>query len=185
MDFSILIARIEPKLRRMALILNDTSINPTLRRTAHRTVLESLGQVIYNKAYDMTAWDFEIPETLGKIFDRDIAAGLARNLSDSIATGNKVSITEQLPLYANKAALAAQADASVTAQGLGKYTVLKVSLGRKKDCNWCILRAQRSPIYNPSPIDFGRHDGCDCFLEAQGFRSRNGEVKNYRPRTPQ
>ena len=183
MDFSKLVAKIEPKLRRLALILNDSSVNPTLRKTAHRTVLESIGQLIYNKAYDMSAWDFEIPETLGKIFDRDIAAGLARNLSDSIATGNTVPVNDQLSTFANKAALAAQSDATITARSLGKYTVLKVRLGRKKDCDWCIARAQRSPIYNPAPTDFGRHDGCDCFLEAQGFRSRNGEVKNYRPQT--
>ena len=182
MDFSNLVARIEPKLRRLAVILNDSSVNPSLRQTAHRSVLETIGQLVYDKAYDMTAWDYDIADTLGRIFDRDIATGLARNLSDSIATGDRVPVNDQLGTYTNKAALAAQSDASMTAQQLGKYTVLKVRLGPKKDCDWCKARAARSPIYNPTPIDFGRHGGCDCKLEAQGFRSRNGEVKNYRPR---
>lgn len=182
MDFRSLVQRIAPKLRKLAVILNDPTVNPDLRRAAHRSALESLGQLVYNKAYDMTAWDYEIQETLGKIFDKNIASGLARNLSDSIATGDPIPMQSQLPTYLNKATGAAQYDATEMARSLGKHTVLKVRLGPKKDCDWCKRRAARSPIYDPQPTDFGRHDGCDCFLEAEGFRSRNGEVKNYRPR---
>lgn len=183
MDFQILVRSIEPKLKRLARILNDPLVSPDLRRAAQRSAYETIGQLVYNKAYDMTAWDYEISETLGRIFDKNIAAGLARKVSDSIATGEAMSIDERLPTFVSTAIGAAQFDATDTARGLGKHTVLKIRLGRKRDCEWCILRARRSPIYNPSPADFGRHNGCDCFIEAEGFRTRNGEVKNYRNRT--
>lgn len=180
MDFQILIREIEPKLKRLAQIINDPAVSPDLRRAAHQSALEVISQLIYDKTYSMTAWDYEIEETLGRIFDKSIAAGLAGKLSDSIATGESMPIQEQLPTFMSVAVGAAMYDATETARSLGKYTVLKVRLGRKRDCKWCIDRARRSPIYNPAPLDFGRHNGCDCILEAEGFKSRNGEVQNYR-----
>lgn len=181
MDFRSVIRRIEPKLKRLAKILNDPSVSPDLRRAAHRSALDTIGQIVYDKAYHMSAWDFDIAETLGRIFDKDIAAGLARNLSDSIATGDNSVVNDQPVTFANTAAQAAVSDAFETAKSLGKAPRLYVDLGPKKDCDWCMRRSRRSPIYNPTPSDFKRHGGCDCFLRAQGFRTRNGEVKNYRP----
>lgn len=180
MDFRSIIVRLEPKLRKLATILNDPSVSPDLRRAAHRSALETIGQAIYDKAYDMSAWDFDIAETLGKIFDRNIASGLARNLSDSVATGDKLVVANQPTTFANTAAQTAVADAFETARSLGKSPRLYARLRGKGDCDWCRTRAENSPHYNPGPALFGRHDKCDCFLEAKGYQSRNGEVRNYR-----
>lgn len=181
MDFQILIRTIEPKLKRLAKILNDPSVSPNLRRAAHRSALDSIGQLVYGKAYNMTAWDYEIAETLGKIFDRNIAAGLARNISDSIATGDMMSIDERIPTFLSTATGAAQFDATETAGSLGKYRRVTRRLRGKGDCDWC--RAMAGVYTNPGPDVFRRHNNCDCFIEAEGFRSRNGEVKNYRSST--
>lgn len=181
MDFLSLINKLKPKLLRLATVLNDQTVNPDLRRESYRSVLQTLGQAVYDKVYDMTSWDFEINETLSTIFDRDIAAGLARNLSDAIATGDPVPADAQLPTYLNKATATAQYDATMMALQLGKHPVLRIQLRGVGDCDWCRRRAARSPIYNPSPSDFARHKDCNCLLKAEGYQSRNGEVKNYRP----
>lgn len=180
MDFRSVVAKIEPKLRRLARVLNDPAVAPDLRAAAHRSALETIGQIVYSKAYNMSAWDFDIAETLGRIFDREIAAGLARNLTNSIATGDVTVLKEQPNTYLLTAAGAAQRDAFNTARSLGKQPILYVTLTGAGDCDWCRLRARRSPIFNPSPQDFSRHNGCNCLLRAEGYRTRNGEVKNYR-----
>lgn len=181
MDFQILVREIEPKLKRLARILNDPSVNPTLRRAAHRSALETIGQLVYDKAYNMTAWDYEIAETLGRIFDREIAAGLAMKLSNSIATGDSLPIEEQLPTFLSVATGAAQFDATDTAGTLGKYRRVTRRLRGKGDCDWC--RSMAGVYTNPGPEVFRRHNKCDCHIEAEGFKSRNGEVQNYRNAT--
>jgi hypothetical protein len=180
MDFRVLIQRVEPKLRRLATVLNDPAVMPDLRRAAHRSALETIGQLVYDKAYHMSAWDFDIAETLGRIFDKDIAVGLARNLSDSIATGDAVVLRDQPTTYLSSATGAAQGDAFETARSLGKQPILHIRLRGKGDCDWCRARAAGSPYYNAGPQLFARHNKCDCYLRAEGYRSRNGEVRNYR-----
>lgn len=180
MDFRSLVAKIEPKLRKLAKVLNDPSVSPDLRRAAHRSALETIGQAVYSKAYDMSAWDFDIAETLGRIFNREIAVGLARNLSDSVATGDRTVLDDQPTTFANTAAQTAVGDAFETARSLGQAPRLYVRLRGKGDCDWCRARAAGSPYYNAGPELFRRHDHCDCILRAEGYRSRNGEVRNYR-----
>lgn len=181
MDFQILIRTIEPKLKRLARILNDPSVSPDLRRAAHRSALETIGQLVYDKAYDMTAWDYEIEETLGRVFDKNVASGLARNLSDSIATGDTMNIDDRIPTFLSAATGAAQFDATDTAGTLGKYRRVTRRLRGRGDCDWC--RSMAGVYTNPGPEVFRRHNNCNCFIESQGYRSRNGEVKNYRTNT--
>lgn len=180
MDFRQLIKRIEPKLRRLALILNNPEVSPTVRMKANRAAFDIIGQLVYDKAYDMSAWDFDIYDTLGKIFDKNIAAGLAKSVSDSIATGDKSMTSEQIVTFTNTAAQTAVTDAFNTAKSLGEVPRLYISVRGKGDCDWCIARANGSPYYDPGPSLFGRHNHCDCIIRAEGYRSRNGEVKNYR-----
>lgn len=176
MDFRSLVDRLAPKLRRLAATINDESVDPALRRAAHRAALEAIGQAVYAKAYDMTAWDYEIAETLGKIFDPEIAAGMARNLSDSIATGDD-TVKDQIPTFLSVATGAAQFDATEMAGNLGKHRVVTRSLRGKGDCDWC--RGMAGTYYNPGPEVFRRHNHCDCNIRAEGYNSRNGLVKNY------
>jgi hypothetical protein len=183
MDFSRLIAELTPKINRLTNILNDPSVSPELRKSVLQNALNQVGQSIYGKSYDMTAWDMEIAETIGAGMDPNIALGLARNLSDSVATGNKVNAIDQVNTYAQNAAGVAMAAAFSTAGQLGKYRTLRVTLRGRGDCDWCRARAARGTIANPTNQDFSRHDHCDCYIVVKGYMSRNGLLANYAVRS--
>lgn len=180
MDFYLAVQRLAPQLRQLVQTINDQEVNPALRKAALTAAFAQITQKIYGKAYNMTAFDMEILETVGRGVDPELAIGLARNVSDSIAAGNFENSMDQVALYSVNAAGIAQADAAITAGQLGKYRTLRYRLRGKGDCDWCRARAQRGTIVNPTNSDFSRHNHCDCFFDVQGFKSRNGELKNYR-----
>jgi len=181
MDFYRLVERLKPDLKKLVVILNDPAISPELRKATLSAAFKQIGTAIYGKAYEMSAWDYEIMETVGKGIDPVLSLGLARNISDSIAVGNQQITLDQAQSYTVQAAAAGMAAASITAGQLGKYRTLRIRLRGKGDCDWCRAKAARGTIVNPTDDDFRRHGGCDCFYDAQGYKSRNGEVKNYRP----
>lgn len=181
MDFYLAIERIRPELLRLVQILNDPAISPELRKRALAAAFTQIGQSIYGSAYRMTAYDFEIMETIGSGLDPQLALGLARNISDSIATGDLGTANDQVAAYAVNATGIALTHATITAGQLGKFRTLQIRLRGKGDCDWCRAKARRGKIVNPSAQDFHRHTNCNCFYEVQGFKSRNGELKNYRP----
>lgn len=178
MDFYSLIERLRPDLNRLVKILNDESISPELRKQTIAAAFDRVGQAVYGKSYHMTAWDMEIMETIGKGVDPAVALGLARNLSDGIATGDVKEGLDQAKNYVHSSNAAAMADATKTAGQLGKYRVVTRSL-RAETCGWC--REMAGKYINPSNEVFRRHTRCDCLIKVQGFKSRNGELKNYRP----
>ncbi len=181
MDFHALVEKLRPELRQLVRIINDEMVAPQLRKAALSSAFDRIGRAAYGKAYNATAWDMEIVETIGKGIDPALSLGLARNLSDSIATGDTATALDQAQSYTVNAAGAGMAAATLTAGQLGKYRTLRIKLKGKGDCDWCRAKAARGTIVNPTDDDFRRHGGCDCFYDAQGFKSRNGEVKNYRP----
>lgn len=181
MDFLAAINRLAPQLRRVVAILNNEEISPTLRKQAMTAAFQQIGQQIYGKAYNMSAFDMEILETVGRGMDPNIAVGLARNISDSIAYGDQKIAADQLVTFGIGAADLSQRDAMRTAGQLGKYRTLQIRLRGKGDCDWCRAKAARGKIINPTDEDFQRHGKCDCFYDVQGYKSRNGELKNYRP----
>jgi hypothetical protein len=181
MDFYQVVERLQPKLQRLVKILNDPAISPELRKRALAAAFTQIGQSIYGSAYRMTAYDFEIMETIGSGLDPQLALGLARNISDSIAIGDLGSANDQVAAYAVNATGIAMTHATLTAGDLGKYRTLQIHLRGKGDCDWCRAKARKGKIVNPTAEDFHRHTNCNCFYDVQGFRSRNGELKNYRP----
>lgn len=181
MDFLKAVERIAPRIRRIVAILNDEMISPELRKQALAAAFRQIGASIYGKAYEMTAWDLEIFETIGNGMDPQLALGLARNISDGVAAGNIEAANDQVAAYAVNAAGIAMAHATTTGGQLGKYRTLQIHLRGKGDCDWCRTKARRGKIVNPRPEDFHRHTSCNCFYEVQGFKSRNGQLQNYRP----
>lgn len=182
MDVYQLAKRLNPKFKRLIAILNDPAVAPDLRKAALRAALDSIGQSIYSKTYDMTAWDMQIAETIGAGFDPNLSVGLARNVSDSVALGNATTTLDQVNLYATTVGGIAMAQAYQTAGQLGKYRTLQIRLRGKGDCDWCRDKASRGKITNPTGEDFARHRLCDCYFEVRGYMSRNGLLNNYRPR---
>lgn len=181
MDFYLAIERLRPKLLRLVQVINDPAVDPALRKRVLVAALNQVGQSVYGSSYRMAAFDMEIVETIGVGLDAQLALGLARNLSDAIAIGDLNAANDQVAAYAVNAAGIAMADAALTAGQLGKYRTLQIRLRGKGDCDWCRAKAARGKILNPTPEDFHRHTRCNCFYDVQGFRSRNGELKNYKP----
>lgn len=182
MDFSRAIEQLSPKLNRLINIINDESVSPELRKAALQSVFDVVGTQVFLKAYDMTAWDLDVAETTAPAYDRTQAVGMARNVSDAIATGDIKTAKEQSLTYMLVAIGAAQGAAFATAGAFDKHRVLKVRLIGRGDCDWCRARAARSPIFNPTNQDFSRHNHCNCILKVEGFQSRNGTLKNYTKR---
>lgn len=182
MDFQREIEKLSPKVQRLIALLNDPSVDPALRKKAMAAVLNGISSNINSKVYEMSAFDFQISETSAPAIDTRYGDGLAGKVSDSIASGGFDTEKDRVGLFVAMAVTTAVAAASVTARDLGQYTTLQRFTRNGGDCEWCIGQAARGVIRNPQPIDFGRHKGCDCLLESKGFGSRNGEVKNYRPK---
>lgn len=180
MDFSEFIESLTPKLNRLINIINDESVSPELRKAAHRSALEIIGSQIYAKAYDMTAWDLDIADTLAPAYDRAQASGMARNLSDSLATGDMKTAKEQSTTFMLIAVGMAQSMAFQTAGSFGKHRILRRRTTGKEDCSWC--DEKRGTYFNPKDDDFRRHGGCDCIFTVEGFHSRNGTLNNYTKR---
>lgn len=185
MDFYLAIEQLRPKLNRLVAIINDPEIDPVLRKRALTAALTEIGGAVYGSAYRMAAYDMEIAETLGIGIDAQLALGLARNISDGIATGDAATANDQLAAYSVNATGIALTHATITAGDLGKYRTLQIRLRGKGDCDWCRTKARRGKIVDPTPEDFHRHTNCNCFYDVQGFKSRNGELKNYRPAAAQ
>ena len=178
MDFYQLITRLQPKINRLMSILADPAVAPALRKAALTNALQTIGSAVYGKTYSMTAWDFEIAETIGRGMNPQLATGMAKQVSDAVATGDFKLALEQSRNYVFTANGSALYEATQTAGDLGKYRVVTRSL-RNETCAWC--RARVGTYRNPSDDVFRRHTHCDCLITVQGYRSRNGEVKNYRP----
>lgn len=177
MDFYSVIDRLMPQIKRLITVLNDPAIDPTLRKAALTAGFQQIGQSVYGKAYNMTAWDLEIAETLGRGWKVEIAQGLARNISTGIATGDGQLALDQAKNYVQQSASTAMFEASETGKQLGKYRTVTRSI-RRETCRWCLDRA--GTYTNPTAEIFRRHTHCDCLIKVEGYRSRNGLLQNYR-----
>lgn len=177
MDFYGLMDQLMPKIRRLVTILNDPAVDPTLRKAALTAGFQQIGQSVYGKTYNMTAWDLEIAETLGRGWNVELAQGLARNISTGIATGDTQLALDQAKNYVHSANSTAMFEASETGKQLGKYRLVTRSI-RKETCLWC--RSRAGSYTNPTAEVFRRHTHCDCLIRVEGYRSRNGLLQNYR-----
>lgn len=158
-------------------LINNPEIAPEVRQRNQEILFREVGVAIYNHVYDMNAFDFEIEHTRGLGID-DRYYGLAKVASGSVSTGN-VGLAEYVRNYLDYAATKAQEDAYNNAQQSGKHPTVTRRMNGKETCDWCKSKQGVYTGYDIPPEVYHRHGGCDCSIFTEGFRTRNGELKNY------
>lgn len=175
MDYTKLANSIAPKVLLLARLINNPEISPSIRRYNQEMALREIGRSIYEKIYDMNAFDFEIEHTQGVGMD-DRYIMLAKIASDSVSTGGVGLLESQLKNFVMSSIDKAQHDAVNTAIQSGKHpTVQRYEIGNC--CGWC--KSKVGTFTNPTPDIFARHRDCDCVIKTSGYKSRNGLLKNY------
>jgi hypothetical protein len=175
MDYSKLTPTILPKVLETMRLINNPEVDPEIRQLNQEILFREVGQAVYAKVYDMNAFDFEIPHTVGPGLD-DRYYGLAKVTAGSISTGDAATAA-YVADYINSVIALAQQHAHTNARESGKHpTVTRMTVGAKT-CQWC--RNLAGTYTDPGPDVFRRHGSCDCKIITEGFKSRNGELSNY------
>lgn len=174
MDYHLLNETIIEKLLRAVALINNPEIDPEIRQRNQEILLREVGTAIYEKIYDMNAFDFEIEHTRGPGMD-DRYYGMAKVAAASVATG-VLGLDQSLRTYLDLVTAQAQYDAALNASQSGKRTrVIRRVVG--ETCQWCESLAG---VYeNPDSEVFRRHRKCDCSIITEGYKSRNGLLQNY------
>lgn len=90
-NYAELIDTIYPTVRAAVATINNPEIEPEVRQRNQEILLKEVGQAIYDKVYDMNAFDYEIQHTKGAGID-DRYYGLAKVASDSVSNAQRVVI---------------------------------------------------------------------------------------------
>ena len=156
-------------------LINNPEIDPEIRQLNQEILFREVGSAVYAKVYDMNAFDMEIPHTKGAGIDERYY-GLAKVASASVSTGGAVEMNKLVRNYLDTMASKAQQDATRNARESGKFpTVTRKMNG--ETCEWCESLA--GSYTKPDSEVFRRHRGCDCSIITEGYKSRNGLLKNY------
>lgn len=174
MDYWLLNDSIIEKVLRAIRLINNPEIDPGIRQLNQEILLREVGTAIYSKIYDMNAFDFEIEHTRGLGID-DRYYGLAKIASASVATG-ALGLDQIVRNYLDLVTAKAQFDAMTNAHQSGKRTIVIRSVNGET-CEWCTALA--GTYTDPDAEVFRRHRKCDCSIITQGYKSRNGLLKNY------
>lgn len=174
MDYSKLNDTIVKKVLAALALINNPEIDPEIRQLNQEILFREVGAAVYAKVYEMNAFDFEIEHTKGVGMD-DRHFGLAKVASASVATG-ALGLDLLVRNYLNTAASKAQHDAVHNAKQSGKRTKVTRRM-HGETCDWCESLA--GTYENPDSEVFKRHRGCDCTIETEGYRTRNGLLNNY------
>lgn len=83
-NYAALVNTIYPQVQAAVAIINNPEIDPQVRQRNQEILLREVGQAIYEKVYDMNAFDMEIEHTKGSGID-DRYFGLAKVASDSVS----------------------------------------------------------------------------------------------------
>lgn len=176
MNYADLNKTIEKKVLAAIALINNPEIAPEIRQLNQEILLREVGSAVYNKVYDMNAYDFEIQHTKGPGID-DRYYGLAKVVSSSVSTG-KTGTDEYVKNYLNNVSGKAQQDSFKNAKESGTYPRVK-RVADSNACKWCRSKAGE---YTDPPSDvFHRHGGCECQITTEGYKSRNGQLNNYKP----
>lgn len=175
MDYSKLTKTITADLEAAVKLINNPEIAPEVRQLNQEILFREVGQAVYDKIYDMNAWDMDIPHTKGSGIDNR-HYGMAKVASNSVSTGN-LGLHEYIVNYINNMMGKAQKDAMTNARQSGKKP--KVTRTERTDaCKWC--RSLAGTYEDPPPEVFARHGGCAGKIITEGYKSRNGELQNYK-----
>lgn len=175
MDYSQFTNTILQKVLNTMAIINNPEVAPDVRQRNQEILFQEVGQSVYAKIYHMSAFDLEVPHTTGAGLD-DRFYGLAKVASASVSTG-AYGLELIVKNYIDNSVATAQRDAFSNAKDSGKHPVMTRTLVGIKNCSWCIGKAQT--YIDPSPEAYHRHRGCDCKIVTEGYKSRNGLLKNY------
>lgn len=85
-DYGKLANSLAPKVLKAVALLNNPEIAPETRQRNQEILLREVAKSIYEKTYDMNAFDMEISHTKGPGID-DRYYGLAKVASNSVSTG--------------------------------------------------------------------------------------------------
>lgn len=174
MDYAKLNRTILAKVMAALKLINNPEIDPDIRQLNQEILFREVGASIYTKVYDMNAYDFEIEHTRGPGIDNRYY-GLAKVSAASVSAGT-LGLQDYVKNYLDYAATQAQQDAMKTARESGKHPrVIRTVNG--DTCKWC--QSLAGEYTNPSGEVFARHNGCDCNIRTEGYRSRNGLLGNY------
>lgn len=85
-DYGKLARELSPKVLAGVALINNPEIAPDTRQLNQEIFLREVGKAIYDKTYDMNAFDMQIPHTKGAGID-DRYYGMAKVASNSVSTG--------------------------------------------------------------------------------------------------
>ena len=159
-------------------IINNPEIDPEVRQLNQEILFREVGAAVYEKVYNMNAFDYEIEHTTGPGID-DRHFGLAKVASASVSAG-VLEIGLLVRNYLDAMASKAQQDATHNARQSGKRTRVTRSINGET-CDYCQRLANNSPYEGDriKPEIFARHRGCDCSIVTEGYKTRNGLLDNY------
>lgn len=176
MNYAGLNETIMPKVMAAVALINNPEVDPEVRQLNQEILFREVGAAVYAKVYDMNAYDMEIEHTTGPGIDNR-HYGLAKVASGSVSAGS-MDLELLVRNYLDTMASKAQHDATINARQSGKHpTVTRSVVG--ETCAWC--SAMAGTHTNPGREVFRRHRGCDCRIETNGYKSRNGLLQNYVP----
>jgi len=173
-DYSQFNETIAKKVMKALELINNPEIDPEVRQLNQEILFREVGAAVYTKVYDMNAFDFEIEHTKGPGID-DRYYGLAKVSSGAVATGT-LGLALLVRNYLDTMASKAQEDAVTNARQSGQRTKV-IRRMRGETCDWCESLA--GEYTNPDSEVFKRHRGCDCSIETEGYKTRNGLLNNY------
>ena len=62
MNYSDLGLTIKERVQKLVDIINNPEVEPEIRRLNMEILFREVGKAIYDKIFDMNAWDFDIPQ---------------------------------------------------------------------------------------------------------------------------
>lgn len=177
MNYGILPEEILSKVMTLVGLINNIEVSPDVRRRYMEQLFRTVNAAVYNKIYEMNAWDMLIPHTTGKDIGKQ-HLGISKIAAGSPVTGIELTplVLENLQAMSGKA----QDDAMATAQSSGKVPQMKRSATSRKPCDWCKEKDTRGRwVVDPDSEQFRRHAHCSCEIYTAGYKSRNGLLDNY------
>ena len=87
-NYAELVQTILPQVQAAVTIINNPEIQPEVRQRNQEILLREVGKAVYEKVYEMNAFDMEIEHTKGAGID-DRYFGLAKVLSDGVSNATK------------------------------------------------------------------------------------------------
>lgn len=87
-NYAALVDTILPQVQASVALINNPEIQPEVRQRNQEILLREVGQAIYDKIYEMNAFDMEIEHTKGAGIDNRFF-GLAKVASDSVSNDTR------------------------------------------------------------------------------------------------